>query len=147
MNAQFFLVFFDIFLSLKYCFEKAGKYKEQFEKYIKNIDTVFIGCHDVGISMQNSVIAAESMGLGTVDVGAVHSKSLEISKQLNLAKYVIPICGLCIGYPDDNPQFKPRLPLSAVTFEEKYDIKKAKYGIDEYDEIFKKYLSERKINP
>ena len=135
-----FLVFCADFYRCSIAFEKAGKSKEEFEKYIKNIDTVFIGCHDVGISMQNAVVAAESMGLGTVDIGAIRYKSLEVVKELNLPKYVIPICGLCVGYPDDDPGIKPRLPMSAVCFEGKYDTEKAKAGIDEYDETMKNYL-------
>ena len=141
-----FLVFCADFYRCSLAFEKAGKKKEEFEKYVKNIDTVFIGCHDVGIAMQNAVVAAESMGLGTVDIGAIRYKSLEVTKELNLPKYVIPICGLCIGYPDDDPAIKPRLPMSAVCFEGKYDTEKAKAGIDEYDETLKKYLSTRDSN-
>ena len=141
-----FLVFCSDFYRCSIAFEKAGKSKENFEKYMSNIDTLIIGCHDVGISMQNAVIAAESLGLGIVNIGAIRSKSLELTKLLNLPKYVIPICGLCVGYPDDDPGIKPRMPMSGVCFEEKYDTEKAKKGIDEYDEIFKKYLSERSSN-
>ena len=141
-----FLVFCADYYRCSLAFEKAGKSKEDFEKYVTNIDTVFVGCHDVGISLQNATVAAESLGLGTVDIGAVRVKSLEITKELNLPKYVIPICGLCVGYPDADPGIKPRLPMSAVCFEEKYDTEKAKAGIDEYDETFKKYLSERDTN-
>jgi FMN reductase [NAD(P)H] len=141
-----FLVFCADFYRCSLAFEKAGKSKEEFEKYVKNIDTVFIGCHDVGISLQNAVVAAESMGLGTVDIGAIRYKSLEVTKELNLPKYVIPICGLCVGYPDDDPGIKPRLPMSAVCFEGKYDTEKAKSGIDEYDETLKNYLSKRESN-
>ncbi len=141
-----FLVFCADFYRCSLAFEKAGKTKEEFEKYVKNIDTVFIGCHDVGIAMQNAVVAAESMGLGTVDIGAIRGKSLEVTKELNLPKYVIPICGLCVGYPDANPGIKPRLPVSSVAFEEKYDTAKAKAGIDEYDVTLNKYLNERETN-
>ena len=141
-----FLVFCADFYRVSLAFQKAGKTKEQFEKYIKNIDTVFVGNHDVGIAMQNAVVAAESMGLGTVDIGALRGKSLEVTKELNLPKYVIPICGLCIGYPDDDPGIKPRLPVSAVCFNEKYDTDKAKAGVEEYDKTFNKYLKERDSN-
>ena len=141
-----FLIFCADFYRCSLAFEKAGKSKEDFEKYVKNIDTVFIGCHDVGISMQNAVVAAESLGLGTVDIGVIRLKSLEVTKELNLPKYVIPICGLCIGYPDDDPGIKPRLPMNSVCFNEKYDTEKAKAGIDEYDVIFNKYLAGRDSN-
>ena len=141
-----FLVFCADFYRCSLAFEKAGKSKEDFEKYVKNIDTVFIGCHDVGIAMQNAVVAAESLGLGTVYIGALRGKSLEITKELNLPKYVIPICGVCVGYPDADPGVKPRLPMNAVCFNEQYDTEKAKAGVDEYDVTFNKYLAGRDTN-
>ena len=36
--------------------------------------------------------------------------------------------------------------MSAVFFNEEYDTKKAKAGIDEYDETYKKYLAGRGSN-
>jgi FMN reductase [NAD(P)H] len=141
-----FLVFCADFYRVSIAFEKAGKTKEDFEKYMSNIDTLIIGSHDVGICMQNATVAAESFGLGTVDIGAIRYKSLEVTKALNLPKYCIPICGLCIGYPDDDPGLKPRLPPKAICFENKYNVENAKAGVDEYDEIMKKYLAERDSN-
>ena len=41
------------------------------------------------------------MGLGTVDIGALRGKLLEVTKELNLPKYVIPIWGLCSRYLDE----------------------------------------------
>ena len=92
------------------------------------------------VPFQNAVVAAESSGLGTVDIGAIRIKINEVAKELNLPKYVIPLIGLCVGYPDANPAIKPRIPMKGVFFEDKYDVEKAKVGVDEYDEIFKKYL-------
>ena len=66
-----FLVFCSDFYRVSIAFEKAGKSKEDFEKYITHIDTLIIGSHDVGISMQNAVVAAESLGLGTVCIGGI----------------------------------------------------------------------------
>ena len=141
-----FLIFCADFYRVSLAFEKEGKSKESFEKYITQLDTIMLGAHDVGIAIQNATVAAESLGLGTVDIGAVRIKILEIAKELNLPKYSLPMIGLCIGYPDDNPAIKPRMPMKAVFFEEKYDTEKAKAGVDEYDETFKKYLSTRETN-
>ena len=110
------------------------------------LDTLIIGSHDVGISLQNATVAAESMGLGTCHIGAIRNKPLEIVKLLNLPKYVIPLVGLTVGYPDDDPGLKPRIPLKGVCFESKYSTENAKAGVDEYDEIFKKYVAERETN-
>lgn len=141
-----FLVFCADYYRVSVAFEKSGKTKEEFEKHITNIDTLIVGSHDVGIALQNATVAAESFGLGTVDIGAIRGQSLEITKLLNLPKYCIPLVGLCVGYPDNDPGIKPRLPMSAVCFENKYDTEKAKSGIDEYDATFQKYLSERSSN-
>ena len=59
---------------------------------------------------------------------------------------MIPLVGLCVGYPDDDPAIKPRLPQKAVCFTEKYDSALAKEGIDEYDETYKNYLAKRGSN-
>ena len=141
-----FLVFCADFYRVSLAFEKAGKTKEDFEKYMSNIDTLIIGSHDVGISLQNATVAAESLGLGTCHIGAIRNKPLEMVKLLNLPKYVIPLVGLTVGYPDDDPGLKPRIPPKGVCFENKYNIENAKAGVDEYDEIFKKYLAERETN-
>ena len=140
-----FLIFCADFYRVSLAFEKQGK-TEEFKKYIADFDPILIGTHDVGIAIQNAVVAAESLGLGTVDIGAIRTKITEVTKELNLPKYVIPMIGLCVGYPDDNPGLKPRIPMKGVCFEEKYDTAKAKAGLDEYDEIFKKYLTERDSN-
>ena len=141
-----FLVFCADFYRVSLAFEKAGKTKEDFEKYMSNIDTLIIGSHDVGICLQNATVAAESMGLGTCHIGAIRNKPLEMTKLLNLPKYVIPLVGLTVGYPDDDPGLKPRIPPKGVCFENKYSTEKAKAGVDEYDIIFKKYLAERETN-
>ena len=60
-----FLVFCSDFYRVSIAFEKAGKTKEDFDKYMSNIDTLIIGSHDVGICIQNATIAAESLGLGS----------------------------------------------------------------------------------
>ena len=141
-----FLVFCADFYRVSLAFEKAGKTKEDFEKYMSNIDTLIIGSHDVGICLQNATVAAESMGLGTCHIGAIRNKPLEMTKLLNLPKYVIPLVGLTVGYPDDDPGLKPRIPPKGVCFENKYSTENAKAAVDEYDIIFKKYLAERETN-
>ena len=59
--------------------------------------------------MENAIVAAESMGLGTCCIGGIRQASLSFVKELNLPKYVFPVIGLCLGYPDDDPGIKPRL--------------------------------------
>jgi len=141
-----FLVFCADFYRTVYAFEKAGKDPEFIKKYVEQLDTVFVCSHEAAIAMENAIVAADSMGLGTVPIGLIRKSSLEVVEELGLPKYVIPIVGLCVGYPDDNPGVKPRLPTPTVCFEEKYDTSKCKAGVDEFDEQYRKYLSERTSN-
>jgi FMN reductase [NAD(P)H] len=140
-----FLVFCSDFYRTSLAFEMHDN-KILTEKFVSQVDTLLVGSHDVGITMENAIVAAESMGLGTVPIGSIRLHSLEVCKELNLPKYVIPICGLCIGYPDDNPGVKPRLPSKAVYFDEEYDTTSLKEKIAEYDAEYQAYLASRGSN-
>jgi len=140
-----FLVFCADYYRTTYAFQKNGN-AELEKNYVKQLDTLLVGSHEAGIAMQNAVVAAESMGLGTVPIGSIRRNSLDVVKELNLPQFVIPIVGLCVGYPDDNPGIKPRLPAKAVYFEDKYDTTNIKSDIDEFDNEYQKYLANRSSN-
>ena len=63
---------------------------------------------DALLAAQNVVVAAESMGLGTV------------VKALELPELTFPVLGLLVGHPDQEPGQKPRMPLSVVTAKNTY---------------------------
>lgn len=137
---------FLIFCADYYRTHLACKGKNQpIDKVLKDIDNLIVGSHEVGIALGTAVVAAESLGLGTVVIGDIRLNSLEVIKELNLPKYVIPILGLCIGYSAQNPGLKPRLPKDAVYFEEIYNHNLYEL-IKEYDEKYAKYLKERPDN-
>ena len=96
--------------------------------------------------MEAAIVAAESMRLGTVCIGGIRQTSLSVVKELNLPKYVFPVVGLCIGYPDDDPGIKPRLGKNAVFFEGKYDTTHLKEEIDKYDVVYGNYIKNRGSN-
>lgn len=108
----------------------------------ENIDTLLVGATDVGIALEAAITASESLGLGTVCIGGIRRNLDEVIKELNLPPYVLPIAGLCIGYPAEDPGLKPRLPVKAVYHIETYqhDIQEE---IEAYNQIFSDYLSER----
>ena len=138
-----FLVFCADFYRTSLAFEKNGK---DVKPFVEQLDSVLVGSHDVGIAMENAIIAAESMGLGIVCIGGIRQTSLSVVKELNLPKYVIPIVGLCIGYPDANPDIKPRLAPYTILFEGKYDTTHLKEEIDKYDEVYRNYVRNRGSN-
>jgi nitroreductase len=50
---------------------------------------------------------------------------------------------LCLGYPDQNPEVKPRLPLSVVVKEDSYNEVGDKDAIANYDEEIREYYRTR----
>lgn len=141
-NAPAFLVFCADFYRAKLASEIEGK---EF-KAIEDVDTLLIGATDVGLAMQNAITAAESLDLGTVPIGGIRRNALDVIEFLELPTYVIPIAGLCVGYPDGDPGLKPRLPLQSVLQEEKYN-KDQQAIIEEYNATYKEYLKNRGESP
>ena len=106
------------------------KKEQTLDEVMQDIDTLLVGAHEVGIALEAAVVAAESLGLGTVPIGDVRKNALEIVHELQLPEYVFPMLGLCIGYPAEEPGLKPRFPQQAVFFEETYktDLKDKLYN-------------------
>lgn len=126
-------------------FLACRKHGENLDDIMQDIDHLIIGANEVGIALGTAVVAAESQGLGTVPIGDVRMNALALIQELKLPRYVIPQLGLCVGYPDQDPDLKPRLPKQAVCFEEQYDTDLER-SLDEYDVVYEKYLRKRPWN-
>ena len=74
---------------------------------------------DAGLVAENMTIAAEAYGLGSVFIGSAFA-NMTVIETLNLPKGVIPLCLLCIGYPDEDPPLRPRLPSNCILFVDEY---------------------------
>lgn len=83
-------------------------------------ETLLIGTVDAALAGQNALVAAESMGLGGVYIGGIRNRIAEVSELLKLPSEVYPVFGLCIGYPDQNPGVKERLPNELLVHQEVY---------------------------
>lgn len=111
------------------------------------VEQLIIASVDAAIWGQSVLFAAESMGLGGVYVGGIRNHPDEVTKMLKLPEQVFPVFGMSLGYPDQNPQVKPRMPLPLVYKEDIYQVDKEKELLKEYDEIFLEYLRSRENNP
>ena len=75
---------------------------------------------EASIVAQSMATAALFLGLGSCFVGAVFYAMMEISEVLALPQGVIPLVGLCLGYPDESPALRPRWPLKILVHRNKY---------------------------
>lgn len=99
---------------------------------------------DVALFAQNTVVAAESLGLGCCYIGGIRNQPDDVCQLLNLPDVVYPVFGLCIGYPAQSPGKKPRLPLPAVLHQNSYQAHTdTDQYIDHYDLDVSKYYEQR----
>lgn len=98
---------------------------------------------DCALAAQNAVVAAESLGLGICYIGGIRNDPAQVTELLELPDQVFPLFGLCIGWPDQDPALKPRLPLSVTLKEETYTEDDDRDGIESYDDEMRAYYRER----
>ena len=101
---------------------------------------------DAALCAQNMAVAAESAGLGICYIGAIRNDAARVAELLELPHQVYPVFGMCIGWPDQDPEVKPRLPLSVILKENSYKIDGEAEAIARYDEEMRNYYATRSAN-
>ncbi|MGN1280007.1 MAG: NADPH-dependent oxidoreductase [Limosilactobacillus sp.] len=101
---------------------------------------------DTVLAVQNTLVAAESMGLGGVILGSIKNDPVELIKVLDLPKMTFPLLGLQVGIPDQEPQLKPRLPLDTLVMENDYHRDFAASDLKDYDQQVTQYYDLRDAN-
>lgn len=117
---------------------------------LRYLDTFLMGAIDAALAAQNALVAAESLGLGTVYIGALRNRPEAIKKELALGPGVFAVFGLCVGWPDPArpTAIKPRLAQRAVLHREQYDSRQAEHEVAQYDAIMDAfYAAQRLDNP
>ena len=86
------------------------------------VETFLVAAIDAALAAQNAVIAAESLQLSTVYIGAMRNNPEKVAELLQLPSEVFGVFGLCVGYAssDIKAEVKPRLPQAAIAFNEVY---------------------------
>ncbi len=81
---------------------------------------MFLGIQDVAYFAQNMVLAAESVGLGTVFLGSAPNLDSELREIFQLPERVFPVVGMVLGYPAEAPVPRPRIPTKFVLHKDAY---------------------------
>ena len=99
---------------------------------------------DTYLAAQNAVVAAESLGLGTVYLGSINRDARAVIRALNLPKLTMPLVGLLIGHPDQSPRRKPRLPMRFTTVVDTYpQVDQWHEQLADYDAVVSQYYDLR----
>ncbi|WP_295442839.1 oxygen-insensitive NADPH nitroreductase [uncultured Thiodictyon sp.] len=100
---------------------------------------------DTALMAQGCLVAAESLGLGGVFIGGLRNDPETVVEQLALPELVAPLFGLCLGWPAEDPQVKPRLPLALILHEDRYRDP-APAAMADYDRVIADYYAARDRN-
>ena len=100
------------------------------------LETFMVACIDVALAAQNAVVAAESLGLSTLYIGAMRNDPERVAKLFDLPKQSFVVFGLCVGYATEKAagEVKPRLSQTAILHRERYDNSNAHAARKAHDE-------------
>lgn len=108
---------------------------EQVTDYVEDF---LVAAVDVAIAMQTAAIVAEALGLGMCFIGGIRNRPREVIQLLQLPHRVFPISGMTLGWPDEDPTPRPRLPLPAILHRERYNPRQEPY-LEEYDRVTREH--------
>lgn len=111
------------------------------------LESTIVAFLNAALAAQNAVVAAESLGLGTVYVGALRNHPEEVATELNLPTGAVAVAGLVVGHPDPDAHsaVKPRLPQQAVLHHEQYDASAHAEHADTYQRRIDAFYREQNL--
>lgn len=121
--------------------------KNASEIFANDADRFFQGWTDACLMAQSISVAAEIKELGIVYFGSILNDARKVIEILNLPKNTFPVVGLGIGYPNQDPQLKPRMAVSDKVFVDEYQVKDSYVeALADYDKEMQTYYDLRNAN-
>lgn len=98
-----------------------------------NLDNFLAAVSDASLALQNAITGAEALGLGCCPISVIRDHMSEIAQLLTLPRRVIPLAGLCLGYPAREGHVSMRLPPDACIHKNTYSTHQVDSAINDYD--------------
>jgi nitroreductase len=98
-----------------------------------HLDQFFNAAVDAGIVLATFIRAAEAVGLGCCPISVIRDHAATVSDMLKLPDRVIPVSGLCVGWPAEAGHISPRLSLDTTLHLNRHDEGDLRARIDGYD--------------
>ena len=99
----------------------------------EHLDQFFNAAVDAAIVLATFLRAASVVGLGCCPISAIRDHPQTVSDLLRLPQRVIPVAGLCVGWPAQAGEITPRLSLRTTVIENSYGARDLAKEIDAYD--------------
>lgn len=101
---------------------------------------------DAALAAQNAAIAAESLGLGIVYIGALRNRPEAVAEVLRLPPHAFAVFGMCVGYPASQATIKPRLSQKTVLHRETYNLTDRDEEIARYNDVMKDFYTQQQMD-
>jgi nitroreductase len=113
------------------------------------LEEFIVGIVDAALAAQSALIAAQSLGLGCVYIGAMRNLPEQVAAELALPPHCFAVFGMSVGYPDPArpTDIKPRLPQSMVLHREQYSAASQREAIDGYNQTIRGFQDEQGMRP
>ena len=98
-----------------------------------HLDLFFNATVDAAIVLATFLRAAEAVGLGCCPISMIRDHARVIGEMLALPDKVVPIAGMCVGWPAEPSGITARLPLGLTVHEERFDEGDLAAQIESYD--------------
>jgi nitroreductase/FMN reductase [NAD(P)H] len=98
-----------------------------------HLDLFFNATVDAAIVMTTFLRAAEAVGLGCCPISVIRDHAAIVSEMFALPEKVIPIAGMCVGWPAEEGGITPRLSLRTTVHEERFKENDLAAEINAYD--------------
>ncbi len=127
--------------------EAIGRDRDRPTDGLGYLETLIVGVVDAALAAQNATVALESLGLGSVYIGALRNDPEAVAELLGLPPNVVAVFGLCVGWPDpERPAaVKPRLPQGVVLHRGRYDPALATGAVAAYDAAMRDFQAGQRM--
>jgi FMN reductase [NAD(P)H] len=98
-----------------------------------HLDLFFNAAVDSAIVLATFMRAAAAVGLGACPISAIRDRPDVVSELLELPARVVPVAGLCVGWPAEAGGVTSRLGLATTLHEDRYEAGDLAQQIDAYD--------------
>jgi nitroreductase/FMN reductase [NAD(P)H] len=114
-----------------------------------HLDQFFNAVVDSAIVLASFIGAATAVGLGCCPISAIRDRPGTISTLLRLPDRVVPVAGLCVGWPAQAGDVAPRLSLETTVISDRYRERDLPAEIDAYDRrraALRPYRRQRRVD-
>ena len=104
--------------------ERLGEAEKTDLESMPWLETFMVACIDAALAAQNAVVAAQSLGLRTVYIGAMRNDPVRVAELLGLPPQGLRRVRLCVGYADPAGQERGQAAPAAIRsccHHERYD--------------------------